>query len=144
LKGNLRDCEYLTRIKREIETHLNADPKYLGTPVAIQNGLEAEVELVALREMAVDGKGLVHGGFTFSLADYAAMLAVNHPNVVLSGAECRFLTPVIVGKLMKARAVVTNVKGRRREIDVDVFVGEKRVFRWTLDCYVFDSHVLDR
>jgi len=31
----------------EIETHLNADPKYLGTPVSIQNGLEAEVELVA-------------------------------------------------------------------------------------------------
>jgi hypothetical protein len=54
----------------EIETHLNADPKYLGILVSIQNGLEAEVELVALREMAVDGKGLAHEGFTFSLADY--------------------------------------------------------------------------
>ena len=143
MKGNLRACEYLTRIKREIETHLNADPKYLGTPVSIQNGLEAEVELVALREMALDGKGLVHGGFTFSLADYAAMLAVNHPNVVLGGTECRFLAPVKVGELMKARAVVTNVKGRRREVDVDVFVGDERVFRGTLDCYVLGSHVLD-
>ena len=113
----------------EIETHLNADPKYLGTPVSIQNGLEAEVELVALREMAVDGKGLVHGGFTFSLADYAAMLAVNHPNVVLGGVECRFLAPLKVGGLMKARAVVTNVKGRRREVDVDVFVGDEKGFR---------------
>lgn len=126
----------------EIETHLNADPKYLGTPVSIQNSLEAEVELVALREMAVDGKGLVHGGFTFSLADYAAMLAVNHPNVVLGGAECRSLAPVKVGELMKARAVVTNVQGRR--MDMDVFVGDERMFRGTLDCYVLGSHVVDR
>lgn len=126
----------------EIETHLNADPKNLGTPVSIQNGLEAEVELVALREMAVDGKGLVHRGFTFSLADYTAMLAVNHPNVVLGGAECRFLASVKVGELMKARAVVTNVQGRR--MDVDVFVGDERMFRGTLDCYVLGSHVVDR
>jgi len=92
--------------------------------------------------MTVDGKGLVHGGFTFSLADYAAMLAVNHPNVVLGGAECRFLAPMKVGELMKARAVVKNVKERR--MDVDVFVGDKRVFSGTLDCYVLVSHVLDR
>ena len=82
---------------------------------------------------------MVHGGFTFSLVDYAAMLTVNHPNVVLGGAECRFLAPVKVGELMKVRAVVTNVKGRRR--DVDVFVGDERVFRGTLDCYVLGSHM---
>ena len=87
---------------------------------------------------------MVHRGFTFNLADYAAMLAVNHPNVVLGGAECRFLAPVKVGELRKASAVVTSVKGRRRDVDVDVFVGDKRVFRWTLDCYVLDSHFLDR
>lgn len=86
---------------------------------------------------------MVHGGFTFSLADNTAMLAVNQPNVVLGGAECRFLAPVNVGEPMKVRAVVTNVKGRRREVDVDVFVGDEKVFRGTLDCYVLDSHVLD-
>jgi acyl-coenzyme A thioesterase PaaI-like protein len=44
--------------------------------------------------MAADQRGLVHGGFTFGLADYAAMVAVNDPNVVLGAAEVRFLAPV--------------------------------------------------
>jgi acyl-coenzyme A thioesterase PaaI-like protein len=44
--------------------------------------------------MVVDAHGLVHGGFVFGLADYAAMLAVNDPNVVLGAAEARFLKPV--------------------------------------------------
>jgi acyl-coenzyme A thioesterase PaaI-like protein len=61
----------------------------------------------------------------------------------LGGAEYRFLAPVKVGDLMKARAIVTNLKGKRREVDVDVFVGDEKVFRGTLDCYVLDSHVLD-
>ena len=32
-------------------------------------------------EMAADDRGLVHGSFTFGLADYAAMLAVNDPSL---------------------------------------------------------------
>jgi acyl-coenzyme A thioesterase PaaI-like protein len=48
--------------------------------------------------MAVDDRGLVHGGFVFGLADHAAMLAVNDPNVVLGAASTRFLKPVRVGE----------------------------------------------
>ena len=48
--------------------------------------------------MAADGRGLVHGGFTFGLADFAAMCAVNDPNVVLGAATCKFLAPVQVGR----------------------------------------------
>ena len=128
----------------EIKTHADAGPKYLGTPVLIEDNREAEVELMALGEMAVDGKGLLHGGFTFGLADYAAMLAVNHPNVVLGGAECKFLAPVRVGDLMKARAVVTSVKGGRRKVDVDIFVDDRKVFGGIFDCHVLHRHVLDR
>jgi len=43
--------------------------------------------------MAVDQMGLVHGGFTFGAADFAAMAAVNDPNVVLVSSECRFFKP---------------------------------------------------
>jgi acyl-coenzyme A thioesterase PaaI-like protein len=128
----------------EIKTHTDVDPKYLGTPVLIEDDREAEVELMALGEMAVDGKGLIHGGFTFGLADYAAMLAVNHPNVVLGGAECNFLAPVRVGDLMKARAVVTRVKGGRRKVDVDICVDDRKVFSGIFDCHVLCRHVLDR
>jgi acyl-coenzyme A thioesterase PaaI-like protein len=70
---------------------------------------------MAIAKMAVNEKGLVHGGFILGLADHAAMLAVNHPDVVLGGAECNFLAPV-KGGLMRARVVVTNVNGRKREV----------------------------
>ncbi|MFX1480190.1 MAG: hotdog domain-containing protein [Promethearchaeota archaeon] len=44
--------------------------------------------------MIVDETGLIHGGFIFELADYCAMLTVNHPNIVLAKAEVNFLEAV--------------------------------------------------
>ena len=55
------------------------------------------VKLKTNEKMVADEKGLIHGGFIFSVADYSAMLAVNEPTVVLAGANVKFLKPVIVG-----------------------------------------------
>ena len=63
-------------------THLAIDRRLCGEPLEIAEG-SAIVVLVTLPEMAADDRGLVHGGFVFGLADYAAMLAVNDPLVVL-------------------------------------------------------------
>ena len=130
-------------IQLEIRTHALAKKKLLGTPLRIVSGEVAEVELTATEEMAVDNKGLIHGGFTFSLGDYAAMLAVNHPNVVLGGSECRFLAPVKIGDTMIASAVVGEIKGRRRSVSVDVRVGDVKVFTGSFSCFILDQHVLD-
>lgn len=94
--------------------------------------------------MAVDGWGLIHGGFTFGLADYAAMLAVNHPYVVLGASHVRFLAPVKVGDVMRGRAEVVEREGRRREVAVEVSVGEEKVLTGTMICHVLNGHVLDR
>ena len=52
----------------------------------------AKVTMVTTPVMSADDRGLTHGGFYFGMADYAAMLAVNDPNVVLGSADsCRFL-----------------------------------------------------
>ncbi len=103
----------------------------------------ATVGLTGQERMAADDRGLVHGGFTFGLADYAAMLAVNDPNVVLGGADCRFLAPVAVGQRMTAVAVVDEVKGRKRGVEVTVTVGDRKVFTGRFTCFVLDQHVLD-
>ena len=102
------------------------------------------VELEANGEMAVDEKGLVHGGFTFGLADYAAMLAVNHPNVVLGASRVRFLAPVKSGDLMLARACVVDRDGKRREVEVSVSVGDREVLAGTMTCFTLDKHVLEQ
>ena len=68
--------------------------------------------------MAADKSGLVHGGFVFGLGDYAAMLAVNHPNVVLGSADVKFLSPVQVGDTLEARASVQKVDGKKQVVEV--------------------------
>ena len=123
-------------------THLKADPSLLGTSIHIEDGKLAVVELRAGPEMAVDEVGLVHGGFTFGLADYAAMVAVNDPYVVLGSSEVRFTAPVKVGDLMRATATVEGVEGKRRDVSVVVSVGERTVLKGKMVCYILSGHVL--
>ena len=126
----------------EQRTHLMADQKLLGTPLRVEDGKLAVVELRAGEEMAVDEKGLVHGGFTFGLADYAAMLAVNDPYVVLGSADVRFTAPVKVGDIMRATATVEEVEGKRRDVTVVVSVGERTILKGRMACFVLAGHVL--
>ena len=123
------------------QTHLQASAAWVGEPLALEAG-RARVRLLALPEMAVDGRGLVHGSFAFGLADYAAMLAVNDPHVVLGAAETRFLAPVRVGETMTARAVVREGEGKKRIVDCEVNTHQP-VFKGTFTCFVLDRHVLD-
>jgi acyl-coenzyme A thioesterase PaaI-like protein len=108
----------------------------------------AVVALEALPEMAVDERGLVHGGFVFGLADHAAMLAVNHPCVVLGSAEVRFLKPVTVGERLEARAAVEETDGRKSRVRVEVRrsrPGETAaaVMAGIFVCFTLEHHVLD-
>jgi len=127
-----------------VKTHIEANADLIGKPLTVKDNEESTVELTAKEEMVVDSRGLIHGGFTFGLADYAAMLAVNHPNVVLGSAQVRFLAPVKVGDRMIAKARVVEYKDNRRKAEVEVYVRDLKVFTGTMTCYVLEQHVLDR
>ena len=122
-------------------THLKIAPRLCGEPVALAPG-EATTRFVTTAEMGADAEGLVHGGFVFGLADYAAMLAVNDPNVVLGAAEVRFTAPVKVGDEVVAAAKVIEEKGKKRVIEVSAKVGEAEVLAGTLTAFVLPEHVL--
>jgi len=126
----------------KVKTHDKADPRLLGKPVILEKG-KAVVELTATVDMVVDDMGLVHGGFTFGLADYAAMLAVNDPHVVLGSADVKFTAPVKAGDRMVASGSVESVVGRRRDVSVEVSVDDRVVLRGAMACYVLERHVLD-
>ncbi|MBD3205277.1 thioesterase [Candidatus Bathyarchaeota archaeon] len=128
----------------EVKTHLEAETELLGNPVEFKTGEYSIVELLAIESMRVDHRGLIHGGFTFGLADYAAMLAINHPNVVLGSSEVRFTSPVSVGDLMKANAKVIEKKDKRFLVEVVVTVGERVVLNGKMTCFVLDHHVLEK
>lgn len=126
----------------DVRTHPGIDRRLCGEPQETGEG-SAVVAFQALPEMAVDERGLVHGGFVFGLADHAAMLAVNHPHVVLGNADTRFLKPVRVGERLVARSVVEETDGRRSRVRVDVLRGEEPVMAGTFLCFVLERHVLD-
>ncbi len=123
------------------QTHLAINPRLCGHPGSLRAG-GATVTLATVPEMAADGRGLVHGGFVFGAADYAAMLAVNDPNVVLGAAESRFLAPVCIGQSVVLDAEVTEGKGRKQTVAVVGWVDETQVFSGTFTTFVLDQHVL--
>jgi acyl-coenzyme A thioesterase PaaI-like protein len=126
----------------EPATHLKISHRLCGEPVALEEG-RAVTRFVATEEMGADEHGLVHGGFVFGLADHAAMLAVNHPNVVLGSAEVRFTAPVKVGEEVEATATRTEAKGKKHVLEVSAKVGDREVLRGTLTAFVLEKHVLD-
>jgi len=125
----------------KINTHTLIDQELCGTPVHVDSGC-SRVELRTTRKMIVDETGLVHGGFIFGLADYAAMIAVNHPNVVLGASEVKFMKPVKADEKVTAEATVENSQGKKQKVTVTVSRENETVFTGIFTCYVLDKHVL--
>ncbi len=123
-------------------THLHISSALCGNPVELSPG-RAVVTLETFAQMTADERGLVHGGFPFGLADYAAMLAVNEPTVVLGSAQVKFLRPVVVGDTLRAEADLERSEGKKRFVRVVVRRGEDAVLEGEFLCLVPDTHVLD-
>ena len=127
----------------DVNTHPRIHPELCGRPVSLAPG-RAVASLTTLPAMAADDRGLIHGGFVFGLADYAAMLAVNDPLVVLGAADVRFTAPVAVGETLEAEASLTETAGKKRLVDVVVRRGQETVLTGSFTCFVLPGHVLDR
>ena len=125
----------------EIITHKKISAQLCGKALETKESF-SRVELKTDPSMTVDHHGLVHGGFIFGLADYAAMIAVNDPNVVLGSADVKFLKPVRIGESVVAEASVTLKKGKKQMVSVIVTRNDEAVFTGEFACFVLEKHVL--
>ncbi len=146
VKGAVERIYHGGAVMPQVKTHRLASPRLVGRPIEVRDGEYAVAELQTTKEMAVDEKGLVHGGFTFGLADYAAMLAVNHPNVVLAEASVKFTKPVKVGDVLRAEAKVAEKSGNKYIVEVKVTrsFDNAVVLEGRMTCVVPNRHVLER
>ena len=126
----------------KLNTHLEIDNSLSGKVVELKENY-AKIELKTTDIMRADTKGLVHGGFTFSAADFAAMSAINEPNVVLTASESKFLAPVKVGDIVVFEATVINKDGKKSKVEVIGRVDSKKVFKGLFKTYSLDKHILD-
>lgn len=124
-----------------LNTHEKINRIYSGEIVKLEVGY-AKVLLETNEAMRADEVGLVHGGFIFSAADFAAMASVNEPNVVLASCNCLFLSPVRVGDSVTFEATEHQTEGRKRNVTVRGFVHEIKVFEGEFKTVVTERHVL--
>jgi acyl-CoA thioesterase len=98
---------------------------------------------MTVRDDMVNGHGIGHGGFTFTLADSAFAFACNSYNrsTVAQACEVRFTAPTRLGDVLVAEAVERCREGRDGTYDVTVrsgdavvaeFVGHSKEIRGTL------------
>jgi acyl-CoA thioesterase len=77
---------------------------------------------MTVNENMVNGHGMGHGGYVFTIADTAFAFACNTYNerTVAAGADINFLAPVNAGDILTATAVERSRRGRSGIYDVTV------------------------
>lgn len=125
----------------KLNTHLDIDHSLCGKVVKLEEGY-AEVLLHTTQGMRADAQGLIHGGFIFGMADYAAMCAVNDPCVVLGSANSKFVSAVQMGDAVWCKAQVISEKGKKRVLIVEAYVDDILVFEGDFTTFVLEKHVL--
>ncbi|HEX3488709.1 MAG TPA: hydroxyphenylacetyl-CoA thioesterase PaaI [Streptosporangiaceae bacterium] len=102
--------------------------KGLGMELLEASAGRAVVQMRVAQTM-INGHGIAHGGFVFTLADTAFACACNSygPVTVAAGADISFLRPVREGDVLVATAAERVVTGRSGIYDVTVSRGEEVV-----------------
>ncbi len=135
------DVEFQEETHIYLNTHESINQDLCGEIQKLDLGV-VEIELTTTQDMVADDMGLIHGGFVFSAADYAAMAAVNEKNVVLVASECEFLSPVKLGDVVKIIAKVRHKEGRKRNVEVEAYVLDIKVFTGLFKTVITERHVL--
>jgi acyl-CoA thioesterase len=124
-----------------LQTHTKINRYLCGDITVLKKGY-VEVILEATEEMLADEMGLVHGGFIFGAADFAAMAAVNEKNVVLVATNCQFLAPAKFQDTIKFIARVRHQEGRKRNVKVEAFCLGIKIFEGEFMTVITEKHVL--
>ena len=77
---------------------------------------------MSVEDKMVNGHGICHGGYIFTLADTAFAYACNSRNAstVAAGARIEFLAPARLGDRLRATASEVSLRGRNGVYDVVV------------------------
>lgn len=125
----------------QLNTHLKLDNDINGKVIELKAGY-AKVEQVTKEFMVADKQGLIHGGFTFCAADFAAMASVNDPYVVLAKSETKFLAPIKLGQIVIYEANIIENEDKKSSVEVIATVEGSAVFKGVFSTVTLDKHIL--
>jgi acyl-coenzyme A thioesterase PaaI-like protein len=140
-KDEVDNTVYETEESNEdLLTHKQIRSNLCGSITKLDTGY-SKTTLQTTKEMSLDDFGLVHSGFIFGGADYAAATAVNEPNVVIIGSRSKFLAPAKVDDLIEFVAKAKFEDSRKREIKVTGHINEIKVYEGTFQALVLEQHI---
>lgn len=102
---------------------------------------EVITKFVPTKQMISDESNLIHSGFIFNAANYAAMCLVNQPHAITIGAEVEFLAPVEFEQEMMFLATIKQSNAKKFEISVKGTLLDIKIFEATFHIAVFDKQL---
>ncbi len=126
--------------KENLKTHNKIRSSLCGTIITLDQGY-AKTTLRTTKEMVVDDLGLIHSGFIFGAADFAAVASVNEENVVIIGSRVKFLAPVKLNDLVTYIAEAKFEDSRKREIKVIAHINDIKIFEGIFHAVVLEQHI---
>ncbi|TLD81056.1 PaaI family thioesterase [Helicobacter sp. MIT 05-5293] len=115
-------------------------PNVVGTLTELQRN-KAVVQFVPTEKMIMDDSKIIHCGFVFNSASFAAMAAINKKYSVLIAADVKFLAPIELGHevIFKAEALQSDTK--KCEVKVEGYLLDIKIFDSLFHIAVFDKKI---
>lgn len=127
--------------EHELVTHYDINQSLTGTIEEMEEGY-ARVNFVATEDMVVDRRGMIHSGFIFGAANYAAMAAVNVSTAILAVSKTNFLAPLSVNDEATFEATALQKDTRKRNIMVVGYYNNIKFFEGEFTVVVLEHHPL--
>jgi acyl-coenzyme A thioesterase PaaI-like protein len=131
-----------TDLHDQLKTHQKIKNIYVGSLSALAKN-SAKVILQTTNEMTVDEFGLIHNGFIFGAAEYAAVAAINEENIVIIGCRSKFFAPAKIGDIITFEAKGRFEDARKREVKVLGIINEIKVFEGVFQAVLLEHHILE-
>lgn len=122
-------------------THNKINTRLCGEAIDLKEGY-AKIELETKPEMIVDSSNMIHTGFIYSGAAFAAVAAVNDPTALVVGSDVRFLAPIDTGNTIIFEAKTMQKDTKKREVRVIGVVLDIKIFEALFHVVIFEKHVL--
>ncbi len=127
--------------EENLNTHQKIKKSLCGNIVFLEKG-HSKTTLQTTDDMSVDMLGLIHSGFIFGAAEYAAVSAINEENLVIISSKTKFLAPAKNGDLIEFDAKAKFEDSRKREVKVIGEINEIKVFEGIYQAIVLENHIL--
>ena len=102
---------------------------------------KAVVKFTPNERMTMNEGKMIHAGFVFNSASFAAMAAINKKYSVLIAADVKFLAPIELGHevIFKAEAIQSDTK--KCEVKVEGYLLDIKIFDSLFHIAVFDKKI---